>query len=70
MIAGVSCIEVVPPGGMFDGTIVYCFGGGFVCGSAFEDLIVAAPIAVFSGARVILPKYRLAPEHPWPRCGR
>ncbi len=27
---------------------------------------MAAPIAASTGSRVIIPEYRLAPEHPWP----
>lgn len=65
-IGGVPCIEVRPSGPDPVGTLLYCYGGGFVCGSAFEDLIIAAPLAAFANLRVILPKYRLAPEHQWP----
>ena len=43
--------------------IFYIFGGGFVSGSAYEDLTIAAPI---TGTEIIIPEYRLAPEHPWP----
>lgn len=66
VVAGIPCLEVVPitPGPA--ATLLYCYGGGFVCGSAFEDLIISAPLAAFANLRVVAPKYRLAPEHPWP----
>ena len=65
-IAGVECLEVLPNGPAADWTILYCFGGGFVQGSPFEDLTIAAPLCAVTGAKIIIPNYRLAPEHPWP----
>ena len=67
-IAGISCLEVSPPSTMttVDWSILYGYGGGFVTGSPYEDLIIAGPLAAGTGARVIIPDYRLAPEHPWP----
>lgn len=66
VVGGVDCIEVVPDDIEPVGTVLYCYGGGFISGSAFEDLIIAAPLAACCGARIVLPKYPLAPEHPWP----
>ncbi|MGI9407890.1 MAG: alpha/beta hydrolase [Hyphomicrobiaceae bacterium] len=66
VIADVPCIEVTPTRNEPVGTVLYCYGGGFVCGSAFEDLIISVPLADFANARIIAPEYRLAPEHPWP----
>lgn len=65
-IANVPCLEVLPKHAHPVGTVLYCYGGGFVCGSAFEDLIISAPLAELANVRIIAPKYRLAPEHPWP----
>ncbi len=65
-IGGVPCLTVLPAKHETDCRILYIFGGGFVSGSAFEDLTIAAPIADFTNAEVIMPDYRLAPEHPWP----
>lgn len=61
-----TCLEVRPPGTLVDWSILYGFGGGFVQGSAIEDLSIIAPDCERTGARVIAPEYRLAPEHPWP----
>lgn len=35
-------------------------------GSPFEDLTIAVPLAAETGAEVVIPHYRLAPESPWP----
>ena len=65
-IAGVPCLSVEPKHHTTTWPILYGYGGGFVMGSPYEDLTIAAPIAAQTGARVIIPDYRLAPEHPWP----
>ena len=67
MVAGVSCMEVTPASGVTGNRqILYIFGGGFMLGSPFEDLPITAALAAKTGARVIVPYYRLAPEHPYP----
>ncbi len=65
-IGGIPCLEASPADGIADRTILYGYGGGYVSGSAFEDLIVTAALADLACARVITPEYRLAPEHPYP----
>jgi epsilon-lactone hydrolase len=67
-IAGVGCKLVTPKGwSKISGACVqYAYGGGYVSGSCHEDLIVAAPLAQMSGARVVMVDYRLSPEHPYP----
>lgn len=64
-IAGQSCLDISPKGDV-TGTVLYCFGGGYVSGSAQEDLIVSAALSAGAGARVVAVEYPLAPEHPWP----
>lgn len=49
-----------------DGRIVYCHGGGWVAGSLTSHRALAAEIAYLTGFPVLLPDYRLAPEHPFP----
>ena len=66
IIGGISCLEVLPKNSVPTGTLLYGFGGGFVSGSPYEDLIVTAPVCAKTDMRVICPNYRLAPEHPWP----
>ena len=65
-IGGVRCLQVSPPTQSVDWSILYGFGGGFVEGSALEDLPIIATLSEMTGAKVITPCYRLAPEHPWP----
>ena len=45
--------------------VVLLHGGGYVFGSPASHMTLAATLAE-RGLRVILPSYRLAPEHPWP----
>lgn len=66
ILGGVRCLDVRPPSLAVDWPILYGFGGGMVEGSPEEDLPVIAPLSAMTGARVIVPDYRLAPEHPWP----
>ena len=66
ILGGVRCLEVRPQNLRVDWPILYSFGGGMVEGSPEEDLPLIAPLSALTGARVIAPDYRLAPEHPWP----
>lgn len=67
---GIACQEVRPKPGaassITDRVILYFFGGGYAQGSPFEDLPITAALADFTGARVVVPHYRLAPENPYP----
>ncbi len=66
-IGGITCMQVQPVSGITDNRqILYIFGGGFMLGSPFEDLPITAALAAKTGARIIVPYYRLAPEHPFP----
>ena len=66
VIEGVSCQVVKPKKSLSDYKILYGFGGGFVSGSAYEDLTIAAPISALCELDVVIPEYKLAPENPWP----
>lgn len=46
--------------------VLWLHGGGFFAGSCRTHRDLAARIARASGARLLLPDYRLAPEHPFP----
>lgn len=46
--------------------LLYLHGGGYVFGSCATHRQMASYIAKAGGVRVLLPEYRLAPEHPYP----
>tara|TARA_Y100001960_G_scaffold329401_1_gene420626 strand:+ start:123 stop:1127 length:1005 start_codon:yes stop_codon:yes gene_type:complete len=66
IISGVRCLELIPKTNTVHGTVLHCFGGGFVCGSPYETLVLAAPISEYSDSRIVIPEYRLSPENLWP----
>ncbi|ALG09622.1 alpha/beta hydrolase fold domain-containing protein [Kibdelosporangium phytohabitans] len=45
---------------------LHLHGGGLIAGSAFGYRPLAGALAAATGATVLLPDYRLAPEHPFP----
>ncbi|HTQ93081.1 MAG TPA: alpha/beta hydrolase fold domain-containing protein, partial [Streptosporangiaceae bacterium] len=47
-------------------TVVHFHGGGYCIGSARTIRAWAAHLSAQTGCRVVLPEYRLAPEHPYP----
>jgi len=47
-------------------TLLYLRGGGYVAGSAFGYRHLAGALATAAETGVLLPEYRLAPEHPFP----
>ena len=49
-----------------DEPIVWLHGGGLVFGSAKTHGALAKTLAEQTGRSVLVPEYRLAPEHPWP----
>ncbi|WP_164155506.1 alpha/beta hydrolase [Sandarakinorhabdus rubra] len=64
-IGGMAAEWLVPPGAG-DARIVYLHGGGWVAGSPTSHRAIAAEFAHRTGQPVLLPDYRLAPEHPFP----
>ena len=61
---GVPCLELAPPDPRR--TLLYLHGGGYRLGSCAGWAGFAAMLAERLSARVLLPEYRLAPEHPFP----
>ena len=47
-------------------TVVHFHGGGYCIGSPRTPRSWAAYLSARTGCRVVLPEYRLAPEHPYP----
>jgi len=73
--AGVPCREVVDgplaghwlePADAEDRIVVYVHGGGFIFGSIRTHGNLAGHLALATRARVFVPDYPLAPEHPLP----
>ncbi|MEV0385767.1 alpha/beta hydrolase fold domain-containing protein [Nonomuraea sp. NPDC050643] len=64
--AGGTPSLVLTPGSDRPPTLLYLHGGGYVLGSAFGYRPLAGALAVAAEAGVLLPEYRLAPEHPFP----
>lgn len=54
------------PEGRPSGLVVYLHGGGWVIGSAADFDVLARSLVAQSGCALLLPDYRLAPEHPFP----
>lgn len=49
-----------------DAVILFMHGGGFVSGAPITHRKLAAHLSKASNMKVLLPDYRLAPEHPFP----
>ena len=62
----VNAIEVIPQDQRDGPVIFYLHGGGYVFGSPRTHRAMVAHLAVRTGLRATLPRYRLAPEHPFP----
>jgi len=60
--AEVVCSRAAGPGL----TVIHFHGGGYCLGSAGTARAWAAHLSARTGCRVVLPEYRLAPEHPYP----
>lgn len=67
-IAGIHCRQLTPRNWSEDSgrCMLYAFGGGYISGSTHEDQVLTAPLARHSGVRIVMPEYRLSPEHPYP----
>jgi epsilon-lactone hydrolase len=60
-LAGLPCIEAgAGP------TLLWFHGGAYVQGSRHTHRKMAQALALHGGCRVLVPDYRLAPEHPFP----
>ena len=66
VLGGVPCLEARRMDGDAGFTLFFCHGGAMVSGSPHEDLPIIAALARHARARVVSPRYRLAPECPYP----
>jgi acetyl esterase/lipase len=58
--------RITPPVTTAGAVILYLHGGGYCIGSPRSHRHLAAAIGTATEAVVVLPDYRLAPEHPFP----
>ena len=65
-IDGIPGEWVVAPAADPDLRLLYIHGGGYVSGSGAPYIAMAAHISAAAQCAVLLPDYRLAPEHPFP----
>ena len=66
VVAGVPVEVLSPIGREPKGTLVHLHGGGFTVGSPAAVRGWAGALADRLGIEVVVPDYRLAPEHPFP----
>jgi len=66
VIGGVRADVVSARGAGSQRTVIHFHGGGYCTGSAGTARSWAAYLSARTGCRVVLPEYRLAPEHPYP----
>lgn len=59
-------VRVLTPSSEPRGVLVYFHGGGWVVGNPDQFDTLARKIAIETGCVVVLPDYRLAPEHVYP----
>ncbi len=64
--AGRGALVVTPDTVTGQGAVFLIHGGGYVMGSNRDAVASAIPMARDLGVPVVLPSYRLAPEHPFP----
>jgi epsilon-lactone hydrolase len=57
---------IVAPAGISTPTVLFLHGGAYVLGSAYGYRAHASALGLAARAGVLVPDYRLAPEHPFP----
>jgi epsilon-lactone hydrolase len=65
-VGGVPADRIEVPGTATGRVVLYLHGGGYSLGSARSHRSLGKRIAVAARAAVVLPDYRLAPEHVFP----
>ena len=63
---GIDCWQVAPAGADNSQRIFFVHGGAYCINSPRVYTTLAGHLALATGATVVLPRYRLAPEHPYP----
>ncbi len=63
-LAGVTCAFLTPQHGTPHRIIIYAHGGGLTAGSILTHRAFASELALELDSVVVVPQYRLLPEHP------
>lgn len=63
---GFPACRIVPRDQSPVGRMLYLHGGGYVCGDLEYAKGFGSVLSAVTGAEVLCPAYRLAPEHPFP----
>src|SRR5512140_3620088 len=66
LVDGMSSEWLIPSNAPSDSVLMFIHGGGGVTGLYNVHRWMVGYIALSCGLRVLLPDYRLAPEHPFP----
>jgi len=65
-VDGLYAEWLIPEGAAEDETVLYLHGGAYTAGSCASHRNAVSHIARAGGIRLLMPEYRLAPEHPFP----
>src|SRR4051812_3795006 len=65
-IEGIPAEWVSAPNALDDRIFLYLHGGAYIMGSCNTHRYLASKLSRSTAARVLVPEYRLAPEHPYP----
>ena len=63
---GVSCSIICPELFSANRAMIYIHGGNFIAGSRQSWTSFCSTFATATSTKIILPEFRLAPEHPFP----
>jgi monoterpene epsilon-lactone hydrolase len=66
IIEGIPAEWVMAPNAVEDRVFLYLHGGAYIMGSCNTHRYLASKLSRSTAARVLVPEYRLAPEHPFP----
>ncbi|HRQ22434.1 MAG TPA: alpha/beta hydrolase, partial [Anaerolineales bacterium] len=66
MADGIPALRVLPLDADASKVVLHFHGGGYVTGSSASHLMMCVPMAQTLKMNLLLPDYRLAPEHPFP----
>ena len=65
-VAGLHAEWLIPEASAEDEVVLYLHGGAYTAGSCASHRNAVSHIARAAGIRLLMPEYRLAPEHPFP----